>query len=135
MAKKKSVSAETRESERASADDFESALAQVEKVVERLESGELGLSEALAQYEIGIEKIKVCHRALEQAELRIAVLTEVDENGSPRVEPVDRIPPRRDPEQGGRSHTIAREAARTWTVLGGFFRLYHPSSSKCPETD
>lgn len=69
--------------------DFESALAEVEKVVAELESGELGLSESLAQYERGIEKIKLCHQVLQQAEKRIAVLTGVDADGTASVEPVD----------------------------------------------
>lgn len=73
----------------ASGVDFESALAEVEQVVEQLESGELGLSESLVQYERGIEKIKRCHQVLEQVEKRIAVLTSVDEDGTPSLEPVD----------------------------------------------
>jgi exodeoxyribonuclease VII small subunit len=70
--------------------DFESAIAEVEKVVQQLESGELGLSESLAQYERGIEKIKHCHQVLERAEQRIAVLTGVDEDGTASIEPVQR---------------------------------------------
>lgn len=69
--------------------DFESALAEVQKVVEQLEGGELGLSESLVQYERGIEKIKLCHQVLERAEKRIAVLTSVDEDGTASIEPVD----------------------------------------------
>lgn len=69
--------------------DFESALAEVERVVHQLESGELGLSESLEQYERGIEKIKLCHQVLQQAEKRIAVLTSVDEDGTASIEPVD----------------------------------------------
>ncbi|MEL6106080.1 MAG: exodeoxyribonuclease VII small subunit [Planctomycetota bacterium] len=73
--------------------DFEGALAEVENVVRRLEGGELGLTEALAEYERGIAKIKICHEMLQQAELKIRVLTQVDEDGTPRVESVDRTPP------------------------------------------
>lgn len=68
--------------------DFEAALAEVESVVQQLESGDLGLSESLAQYERGIQKIKLCHQVLEQAENRISVLTAVDEDGTPSTEPV-----------------------------------------------
>lgn len=68
---------------------FEDALAEVEEVVERLESGELGLSDSLEEYERGIKKVKQCHQALEQAERRISVLTSVDEDGTANVEPVD----------------------------------------------
>lgn len=69
--------------------DFESALAEVQKVVEKLETGELGLTESLAQYERGIQKVKQCHQALEKAERKIAVLTGVDEDGTATIEPVD----------------------------------------------
>lgn len=89
MAKKKRNDSESAGAESASGVDFESALAEVEKVVEQLESGELGLSESLVQYERGIEKIKRCHQVLEQVEKRISVLTSVDEDGHPSLEPVD----------------------------------------------
>lgn len=69
--------------------DFESTLAEVENVVRQLEGGELGLTESLAQYEKGIEKIKLCHQVLEKAEKRIAVLTGVREDGTAEVEPVE----------------------------------------------
>ena len=68
--------------------DFESALEEGEQVVRKLESGELGLSDSLAEYEEGIKKIKICHQFLEQAENRIAVLTAVEEDGTAIVEPV-----------------------------------------------
>jgi len=89
MAKKKQSDKAPSQSSQSEVDGFESALSAVEDVVRRLESGELGLSESLTQYERGIEKIKVCHRALEQAEQRIAVLTAVDEDGTATVEPVE----------------------------------------------
>lgn len=88
MAKKKTSKKAARDDKRAAVEDFETALAAVEEVVEQLESGELGLSESLAQYERGIEKIKLCHHALQQAEQRISVLMQVDEDGTPTVEPV-----------------------------------------------
>ncbi len=89
MAKKKSTGKTSSDSATAEVEGFESALQAVEEVVRRLESGELGLSESLAQYERGIEKIKHCHRALEQAEQRISVLISVDEEGTATVEPVE----------------------------------------------
>lgn len=89
MAKKKAKQKADENPDAAAVEGFESALAAVEDVVEQLESGELGLSESLAQYERGIEKIKLCHRALQQAEQRISVLVQVDEDGTPTVEPVE----------------------------------------------
>ena len=78
--------------------DFEGALADVEKVVERLEGGELGLTDALAEYEHGIQKIKICHETLQRAELKIQLLTQVDEDGTPHVQPIERSPPGREPQ-------------------------------------
>ena len=69
--------------------NFEKLLANVEAVVEKLESGDLGLSESLEQYEKGIRMVQQCHQVLEQAEQRISVLTRVDEDGTAHVEPVD----------------------------------------------
>lgn len=86
--------------------DFEKAIEEVEGVVRRLESGDLGLSESLAEYENGIAKIKLCHKVLEQAERRIAVLTQVEEDGTPVVEPVDF-------ERTDESSTAAKGAERT----------------------
>lgn len=89
MAKKKRNASDSGSASEKPKLDFESALAEVQEVVEQLESGELDLSESLAQYERGIKKIKRCHEVLEQAEKRIAILTEVDADGTATVEPVD----------------------------------------------
>lgn len=89
MAKKKRSESEKNSSDQIVEVDFESALTEVERVVHQLESGELGLSESLEQYERGIEKIKLCHQVLQRAEKRIAVLTSVDEDGTVSIEPVD----------------------------------------------
>jgi exodeoxyribonuclease VII small subunit len=53
---------------------FEDALAALEKVVERLEKGELPLEESLKLYEEGIRLSRLCHGKLEEAEGRIEVL-------------------------------------------------------------
>jgi exodeoxyribonuclease VII small subunit len=68
---------------------FEESLAELEKIVSQLESGKLGLSEALAQYEAGIGYLKACHGQLQQAERRIELLSGVDAEGNPIVEPFD----------------------------------------------
>ncbi|MCA9138684.1 MAG: exodeoxyribonuclease VII small subunit [Planctomycetales bacterium] len=102
MAKKKSTVSDERETDSLAEIDFESALAEVQKVVQQLESGELGLTESLAQYERGIKKIKLCHQVLRHAEKRIAVLTGVDEDGTALIEPVD--------TSGGQSPSIAKSS-------------------------
>ncbi|MDM4014000.1 exodeoxyribonuclease VII small subunit [Roseiconus lacunae] len=88
--------------------DFESSLQEVEAIVEQLESGELGLSESLASYEKGIAKIKLCHEVLRRAEQKISLLTQVDEDGTPHVEPVEGSP-----SEGSRRHSD--EEAETQT--------------------
>ena len=66
--------------------DFESALAEVEMIVTKLESGESGLTESLEQYEIGINRLKECHSLLSEAERKISVLSGFDADGNPVTE-------------------------------------------------
>ena len=53
---------------------FEDALAQLEALVRKLESGELDLEEALSTFETGVALAKQCSSRLEAAELRISKL-------------------------------------------------------------
>jgi exodeoxyribonuclease VII small subunit len=55
---------------------FEARLARVEKIVERLESGEAGLDESLRLYAEGAELIKACRATLAEAEKRVTKLSE-----------------------------------------------------------
>ncbi len=54
--------------------DFETALAQLESLVSRMESGSLALDESLAAYAQGVELAKICQRRLDQAEQQVQVL-------------------------------------------------------------
>ena len=78
MAKKKKV-VRTKEV------DFEQSLAALESIVGKLESGKLGLSESLEQYEQGVKNLKACYELLEQAERRIAIVSGVDSSGKPKT--------------------------------------------------
>jgi exodeoxyribonuclease VII small subunit len=69
--------------------NFEQALAALEEIVHDLEEGQLGLKEALRRYEMGVKLLKKCHALLAQAERRIELLTGVDAQGQPVVEPFD----------------------------------------------
>ena len=51
--------------------DFESSLAELEKLVESMEKGELTLEESLQAYEKGIELTNRCRSVLEDAKKRI----------------------------------------------------------------
>lgn len=64
---------------------FEQALGELETLVEQIESGEIGLEQALKQYERGMALIQRCRSVLAQAEQRIAELTE-NEQGELGVE-------------------------------------------------
>ncbi len=55
---------------------FEQRLARLERIVEELESGDVGLDESLRLYAEGAELIKACRKTLGEAEKKIAKLTE-----------------------------------------------------------
>lgn len=59
--------------------DFEKSLAKLEQVVEKLESGDQPLEEALKLFEQGITLTRGCQQALKQAEERITLLTQQNE--------------------------------------------------------
>jgi len=54
---------------------FEGALAALDEVVRRLESGDVGLEEAVALFEEGQRHLAVCRERLAAAERRIEELT------------------------------------------------------------
>jgi exodeoxyribonuclease VII small subunit len=53
---------------------FESALAELEKIVTRMESGELSLEQALATHKRGLELARFCQSRLEAAQQQVKVL-------------------------------------------------------------
>ena len=60
--------------------DFESTLNALERVVEKLEGGELSLEEQLNQFEAGIKLANTCQKMLENAKLRVERLTSESED-------------------------------------------------------
>src|SRR5689334_6899693 len=86
MAKKKSTSRESRDEREECAASFEQSLEELEKIVAELESGKLGLSDALARYEEGVKHLKGCQKLLEMAERKIELLSGVDADGNPITE-------------------------------------------------
>jgi exodeoxyribonuclease VII small subunit len=65
------------------AGSFEESLQELEKIVAELESGKLGLSEALDRYEQGVRHLKGCQQLLEHAERKIELLSGIDAEGNP----------------------------------------------------
>ncbi|MEO4045549.1 exodeoxyribonuclease VII small subunit [Pseudomonas sp. CAU 1711] len=63
---------------RKKAADFETSLAELQTLVERLESGELSLEDSLGAFEQGIRLTRDCQAALAQAEQKVQVLLERD---------------------------------------------------------
>lgn len=68
---------------------FEANLRQLEKTVKALEGGDLGLDAALAEYESGIRLLAKCHNLLDEAGRKVALLTGVEDDGSPATAPFD----------------------------------------------
>ncbi len=67
---------------------FEEALEQLEKVVERLESGELSLEESLAAFEEGVRLVKFCNQKLTEVEKKIELLVK-DKDGKLQLRPLE----------------------------------------------
>ncbi len=64
---------------------FETSLKELEKIVRRLEEGDLPLEDSLKLFEDGVKLSRECQERLNQAERRIEVLLK-DENGNPKLE-------------------------------------------------
>ncbi|MBB1089397.1 exodeoxyribonuclease VII small subunit [Lysobacter sp. SG-8] len=56
--------------------DFEQSLDALEHLVEKMEQGEMSLEDSLAAYERGVGLYRRCQAALEQAELRVRLLSD-----------------------------------------------------------
>ena len=56
--------------------DFESAIAELDSIVKRMEEGDLTLEKSMELYERGLQLSKFCHSTLETAERRIEILNE-----------------------------------------------------------
>jgi exodeoxyribonuclease VII small subunit len=55
---------------------YESALAELETIVQAMEAGELTLEQSLAQYKRGSELLQTCQKMLTQVEQDIKILNE-----------------------------------------------------------
>jgi exodeoxyribonuclease VII small subunit len=95
---------------------FETALDQLKRTVEQLESGQLGLDDSLAAYERGVRLLAHCHGLLSNAERKVSLLVGVNEDGTAAttpfdgVETVEREPPAA-PARGARTRAKARPEA------------------------
>jgi len=53
---------------------FESALAELEKIVAAMETGQMPLEDSLAAYQRGAELLKFCQGTLQQAQQQVKIL-------------------------------------------------------------
>ena len=67
---------------------FEDALQRIERIVDELEAGNLGLEESLKVFEEGVGLARRCAKDLDEAEKRIELLTK-DEAGLLKTEPFE----------------------------------------------
>ena len=58
--------------------DFNKGLAELEVIINKMESGELNLADSLKYFEKGVKLHRQCHSALTNAEQRVNVLREED---------------------------------------------------------
>ena len=64
-------------------EDFETAMAELESLVERMEQGETKLEDALQDFERGIALTRACRQSLSDAEQKIQILLEQNEQAEP----------------------------------------------------
>jgi exodeoxyribonuclease VII small subunit len=55
---------------------FEEALSRVEQIIERIESGEIGLEQSLTEYENGVELVRRCRAILDRAQQKVDDLSQ-----------------------------------------------------------
>ena len=62
---------------------LEKSLQSLEALVDKLESGELSLEKALAEFERGVKLTRQCQLALQEAEQRIEILLAQNKDAAP----------------------------------------------------
>ncbi|MCJ7586385.1 MAG: exodeoxyribonuclease VII small subunit [Candidatus Aminicenantes bacterium] len=67
---------------------FEKAMADLERIVDKLEKGDLPLNESLALFEKGVKLARVLREELAKAEKKVEILLK-DEKGELRREPFE----------------------------------------------
>jgi len=61
---------------------FEKSLAELEKLVQQMEQGELSLEDSLKHFEKGVQLTRSCQQALQEAEQKVAILLEKNDQTS-----------------------------------------------------
>ncbi|MBS0003404.1 MAG: exodeoxyribonuclease VII small subunit [Thioalkalivibrio sp.] len=79
---------------------FEAAMEALEQLVARMEAGDLPLEESLREYQRGMELVRSCQEALDEAQRRIDSLIESPADSSAGGDPNDstKVPENPDPD-------------------------------------
>lgn len=79
---------------------FETAMEALEQLVARMEAGDLPLEESLREYQRGMELVRSCQEALDEAQRRIDSVVESPTDSSVRKDPNDstKVPETPDPD-------------------------------------
>ncbi len=67
--------------------DFESALKELETLVETMEKGDLSLEDSLRHFERGVQLSRTCQQALKDAEQKVEIL--MQKSGNDDIEAFD----------------------------------------------
>ena len=59
---------------------FEQALANLEEIIQRMESGEAPLDSLITHYQTGVKMLKLCREKIESAEMNIKEVQEKDKD-------------------------------------------------------
>jgi exodeoxyribonuclease VII small subunit len=109
---------------------FEASLTELNDLVNRLESGGLGLSDSIGAYERGVAILRRLHEQLADVEERVRLLVRIDDQGRPILEEIGSgatSTEKTDRKTGGPSTTDsdapARRAARPASRTGRPKRL------------
>ena len=65
---------------------FEESLVELDVIIHKMESRDLGLTESLAAYEKGVSLLRHLHEELSDIEQRVVTLVRIDEDGTPVFE-------------------------------------------------
>ena len=109
---------------------FEASLTELNDLVNRLESGSLGLSDSIGAYERGVAILRLLHEQLADVEERVRLLVRIDDQGRPILEEIGSTtasPEKTGQSTGGGSTTdsdaTVRRAARPASRTGRPKRL------------
>jgi len=69
--------------------DFETALEELETLVEQMEAGEITLEESLQHFERGILLTRTCQEALKAAEQKVSILLKDNHAADATTQPFD----------------------------------------------